>query len=87
MAMNKRGQTGMFFLLMIGIVMFIIGSALSSALIKSNQNARDNMDCQNLSISTYKKVTCTVVDVVTPFVVGLIFALGGVALTSRLEIG
>lgn len=72
---------------MIGIVIFILAFALSSALIKNSSQVRDNMDCGNSSISTDRKVTCTVVDTIAPFVVGLIFGIGGIALTSRLEIG
>ena len=81
---NKKGQIGFFFLLMIGITMFILAFALSSALVTSNSQARSNMDCNNESISVDQKITCGVVDIIAPWVIGLIVGLGGVAFGAKL---
>ena len=84
MAINKKGQMGMFFLFMIGVVMFIIGLSLSSVLVSSNNQVRTNMDCSNTTISTDRKVTCGVVDVIAPLVIGTIFGLAGLAFGAKL---
>lgn len=84
MALNKKAQTGLFFLLMIGIVMFILAFALASPLIDTSNSARENLNCSNLSIQTYQKVTCGVVDIVSPWMIGLILGLGGMALGAKL---
>lgn len=85
MVLNNRGQAmGFFFLLMVGIVMFILGFALASPLVKSSAQAMTNLDCNNSSISTDQKVTCGVVDIIAPWVIGIIFGMGGLVLGSKL---
>lgn len=84
---NKKAQTGIFYLLMIGVIMFIIGFELTHVFVTNNQQVRDNMDCNNDSIETYQKVTCGVVDIIAPFVVGLIFGLGGIVFGARIGLG
>jgi flagellar basal body-associated protein FliL len=84
---NKKAQTGIFFLLMVGIVMFILGWALAPAFVSSGNLARTNLDCSNVSIDTSQKITCGVVDIVAPFLTGIIFAFAGITITAKLSIG
>jgi len=87
MVLNKRGQTGFFYLIMIGITMFIIGFALANVLVTNNTQVRTNLDCGNESIDTSQQVTCTMVDIVAPWFIGLIFGLGGLALGAKIQFG
>lgn len=82
--MNNRGQAGYFYLMMIGIVLFILGFELASALVTNSTNVRTNLDCGNSSISVDQKVTCGVVDIIAPLVTGLIFGLGGIAFGAKI---
>lgn len=84
MVLSKRGQTGLFFLMMIGIIMFIIGLALAKPLVTNANQVMSNMDCNNASIDTSTKITCGVIDISSPFVVGIILALAGMTLGARL---
>lgn len=81
---NKKGQIGVFFTFMVAIVMFILGFSLASPLVASSNVVRGAMDCNNASIDNFQKATCLVVDVSVPFVVGIIFALGGLAIGAKL---
>ena len=83
MDIKKKGQAGTFFMFMIAVTMFILGFQIASTLITNNIQVMNNMDCFNASISTHQKITCTVLDVSVPFVVGVIFALGGLAFGSK----
>lgn len=84
MVMNKKGQMGFFFLFMIGITLFIVGFSLAPALIKSSDSTRSNLNCSNSSIDPSQKVTCGVVDIIAPWVTGLILGFGGMALGAKL---
>lgn len=84
MDLTKKGQTGIFFLFMVGILMFILGFALASPLITNSNTVRTNLDCSNSSIDVGQKVTCGVVDVVAPWIIGLIFGFAGMAIGAKL---
>jgi len=80
---NKKGQFP-FFLFMIGIIIFIIAFSLASPLIKSSNTARTGMDCNNESLSTGQKISCTTTDMVAPFIISVLLGFGGIALGSKL---
>lgn len=82
--MNKQGQTGIFFLFMIFVVVFILGFALASPLITNSNAVRSTLNCSNSSIDTSQKVTCTTIDITAPWIIGVIFGLGGLALGAKL---
>lgn len=84
---DRHAQTSFFFLFMIGIVLFILAFALASPLMTNSNQVRTNLNCSNSSISTDQKVTCGIVDITTPWLIGLILALGGVAFTAKLLLG
>ena len=81
---NKKGMIAPFFLIMIGIMMFILSFALISPLITNSNAVQSTMGCNNVSIETYVKITCGIIDISSPFLIGIIMALGGIAITSRL---
>lgn len=81
---NNKGQTGVFFLFMIGIVLFILGFSLASPLAISSAQAMGNLNCSNSSISTDTKVLCGVIDITAPFMVGIIMGLAGMVLCAKL---
>lgn len=80
---NKKGQFQPFYLLMIAIILFILGFALAPSLTISSAGISSDMNCSNTSISTDDKVTCTVIDLIAPTIIGLVFAFGGMALFAR----
>jgi hypothetical protein len=81
--MNNSGQFQPFFLIMVGIIIFIIAFSLASPLIKSSNQVQEDMNCS--AVTDYKdKVQCTIADMVAPFIIAVILGLGGVALTAKL---
>lgn len=81
---SKKGQTGFFFLFMIGVTMFILGFALATPLVTTSNEVRANMDCGNQSIDISKKVTCGVLDIIAPWFVGVVLALAGMAIGAKI---
>ena len=81
---GKSGQTGMFFLFMIAIVLFILGFGLASTLVTNSTQVRSNMDCSNVSIDTSQKIGCTLIDLSSPFLIGILLAIGGIVFSAKL---
>ena len=83
--MNNRGQV-VFYTLMIGIVIIIIGLALAPVVqdfITDARNETTGMDCDNSSISDFDKAGCITSDLTLfYFIAGLIF-LGGAVIAAR----
>ena len=83
--MNSKGQTGFFYLFMIGIVLFVLAISLAVPLVTNANAVRSTMDCNNASISTDQKVACTTIDISSPWLVGVILVLGATALGAKLS--
>ena len=83
MVLNKKGQS-IFFLFMIAIVLFILGFALAPALVTSSSSVTSTLGCSNQSIEAYQKVHCGVIDIVAPWITGLILGLGGMAFAAKI---
>lgn len=81
--MNKKGST-VFFLLMLGIIFFLLALALAPSLVQTSNEARTQLDCTNVSISNQDKANCYQIDSIPPMYVGLIFGLGGLILARLL---
>jgi len=81
----KRGQLSIFFLLMMFVVFFILGLALTPALSQTITEATSTsqLNCSNSSISDQDKAVCTSLDIQSFLFFGTIFGLGGV-LASRI---
>ena len=82
--MNKKGQFQPFFLFMIGVILFILVFKLASPIVKSSNLVQNRMDCDNESISTGQKISCTVVDTTAPFIFAILIGLAAMAFTSKL---
>lgn len=82
MLSGKRGQ-GFFFLLMVGLVFFLLGLALAPALQEITQEQMDSsfLNCSDSSITQPTKAVCTSIDMMTFLFTGVIFGLGGVLIT------
>ena len=92
--LNERGQTSIFFLFMLFVVVIILALALSPVLKSFTDDARNvsddthvGLDCNNDSISNFDKANCVVQDISLPyFILGLI-ALAGIILGAKLLVG
>jgi len=82
--MNKKGQYQPFFLLMVGIIIFLIAFSLAGAFVKTMAQTQDNLNCSNSNLTTFQKINCTTTDMIAPFVLAIIIGLGGTALTAKL---
>jgi hypothetical protein len=85
--MNKKG-TAIFFLLMMGVVFFLMGLALAPALKDITDEARGSsgLDCDAEGISDQDKAVCTSVDIQQNLFIGSIFGLAGL-LIGRIGLG
>ena len=83
LSFNKRGNT-VFFLLMIGILFFILGLALTPALSQtiSESTSTAQLNCSNSSISDQDKAVCTSIDAQNFLFMGTIFGLAGILLAG-----
>ena len=77
--MNKRG-TSVFFLLMMGIVFFVLGLALTPALTEVTRESMSSseLNCSNTSISDQDKAVCSSIDIQPFLFMGTIFGLAGI---------
>ena len=78
--MNKRGQT-VFFLLMIGVVFFILGLALTPILTNavSESTSSSELNCSNVSsLSDQDRANCTSCDIMPFLFFGTILGLAGI---------
>lgn len=82
--MNRKGQfISFFFLLMMGIVLFILGFALAPVLVTNSTAVMGFIGCSTTS-DVSEKIICTTIDMVAPFVTGVIFGLGGIVIGAKL---
>ncbi len=82
--MNKKGQFQPFFLLMIGVIIFIVSFALVGSMVNSSNISMTHLNCSDSSIGTVGKLNCTITDMIAPFFIALVIGLGGTALTAKL---
>ena len=83
--MNKSGQVA-FVSLMVGILCFVLGLALSPAvkdiITSSTVMGVDGMNCDAVDISNQDKAICKSLDLFVPLFTGLIFGLAGILITG-----
>ena len=84
--MNNKAQGNVFVLLMIGIVFFVLGLALTPALtdVANEATSSDQLDCSNSSISDQNKAVCDSIDIQPFLFMGTIFGLAGVVLAGAI---
>lgn len=78
--MNKRAQGTIFFLLMMGVVFFLLGLALAPALTQTVDEQMDSLNCSTTTDDQTKAV-CTSLDMEKLFI-AVIFGLAGVLLAG-----
>ena len=72
--MNKKG--GVFFGVMIGIFLYIMGVLFIPFIVDDIDTTRDDLDCSNASaISDGTKMTCLQVDLVLPYLIWFFVSL------------
>ena len=84
---NKRGST-IFFLLMIGVVFFLLGLALTPAITEASTEATNtgtlNCTAGNNTQTEQAKATCASIDMQQFLFIGTIFGLAGMLLKEGL---
>ena len=82
--MNKKGTT-IFFMLMVGIIFFLLGLALAAGLQDTTTDSLSQLNCTsnyltNDSVTDVNKANCTAMDMQMPLYVGVLFGLAGMIL-------
>ncbi len=90
MISNKRGQV-IFVTFMIGLTIAILALSLAPAVQDFTEGARNastdssvGLDCDNESISNFKKSACVVTDITLPYFIGFLIFLAGAVIAGRL---
>ncbi len=82
---NKKAQGNVFVYLMIGIVFFVLGLALTPALtdVATEATSTSQLNCTNTSsLTDQNKAVCTSIDIQPFLFMGTIFGLAGLLLTG-----
>jgi len=85
--MNKKAQANVFVYLMIGVVFFILGLALTPALtdITNEATSTTQLNCTNTSsLTDQDKAVCTSIDIQPFLFIGTVFGLAGVLLAGAI---
>jgi hypothetical protein len=82
MALNKKG-TGLIITLMLATLFFFFGLAVAPALVEIAGEQMTALSCDTAT-NSFTKGTCVLIDLMAPYFVGVIFALGGAVITARL---
>ncbi len=83
--MDRKGFGNMFFILMIGIVFFVLGLALTPALtdITNEATSTPQLNCTNSSsLSEQDKAVCTSLDIMPFLFFGTVLGLAGILLSA-----
>ena len=82
--MNNKGQAAMVGL-MIGVMVFMVAMLFIAPLADVIDEARaaDQLDCSNASISDGQKATCLVVDLILPYFIAVVLAVGAGYISAR----
>lgn len=83
LSLNKKGSN-VFVYLMIGVVFFILGLALTPALtdITNEATSTTQLNCSNTSISDQDKAICTSIDIQPFLFLGTVMGLAGLILAG-----
>ena len=82
--LNKRAQTNIFFILMMGIVFFVLGMALTPVIYGASNEAtnKPELNCSLTNLTTVQQSTCTQIDMFAPLFMGTIFGLAAMLITA-----
>ena len=89
--MNQKGQV-VFYGLMLGVVIIILGLSLSGVIKERVDNSRNvttdtgetGLDCTNSSISDYQNAACITTDLTIFYVVGGLIFIGFLVIGSKI---
>jgi len=87
LSFNKKAQGNVFVLLMIGIVFFVLGLALTPALtdITTEATSTTQLNCSNSSsLTDQDQAVCTSLDIQPFLFMGTIFGLAGILLAGAI---
>ena len=82
---NKRGQVALI-AMAIGIFIFFLGISFIDPIKEVVVEARgvEQLDCANSSITDGAKTTCLIVDLILPYFIVTIIAIGGAWVSARI---
>ena len=82
--MNNAGQAALVGL-MIGAIVILAAVIMVAPLgdVVEDQQSASNLDCDNSSISDGKKAACLVMDLFTPYFIGIAIFAAGAYITAR----
>ena len=88
MSLNNKGQA-VIVSLMVGIFVFMMAMVFIDPLkdVITEVRSPTQLDCSNSSISDGNKMTCLEVDLILPYFIGVILALAGYYITSKIIVG
>ncbi len=83
--MNNTGQAALVGL-MIGVFVFMLAMAFINPLadVISEVRGTSQLDCENSSISDGQKATCLVSDLILPYFIVAVLAVGGAWISAKL---
>ena len=81
---NKKGQMALVGL-MVGIMIFMLAMIFIDPIGDVIDEARgtDQLDCSNSSISDGYKATCLIVDLIMPYFIAVVLAVGGAWISAK----
>jgi len=81
---NKKGQFALVGL-MVGIMIFMLAMVFIDPIGDVIDEARgtDQLDCSNSSISDGNKATCLIVDLILPYFIAIVLAVGGAWISAK----
>ena len=82
--MNNKGQAAMVGLI-IGVMVFMLAMLFIAPIadVIDESRAVDQLDCSNGSISDGQKATCLVVDLILPYFIAVVLAVGAGYISAR----
>jgi len=82
--MNNKGQMALVALMM-GVFIFMLAMIFIAPLgdVIDETRAADQLDCSNSTISDGHKATCLIVDLIMPYFIAIVLAVGGGYITAK----
>lgn len=79
---NKQGQV-VFYTFMVGLVIILVGLAVTPIIKEIVTDSSSSMDCDNETISNFQKVGCIANDINMPLTIGFIIFIGGGVILAK----
>ena len=84
MVLSRKGQVALV-ALMIGVMVFVLAMIFIDPIkdVITESRGVTQLDCANASISDGTKATCLVVDLILPYFIVIVIAVGGAYITAK----